>query len=35
MKRYAYIVTFAAAVLVLAVGGWIVKPSTIFRPRYV
>jgi hypothetical protein len=34
VKTYLYIAAFAAAVLVLAIGGWITRPSTIFRPRY-
>ena len=34
MKRYAYFTVFALALLALAVGGWIAKPSTILRPRH-
>jgi hypothetical protein len=34
MRRYAYITVIALAVLTLAVGGWIAKPSTILRPRH-
>jgi hypothetical protein len=34
MKRIAYITIIATAVLVLAVGGWIVKPVARLRPRF-
>jgi hypothetical protein len=34
MRRYAYITIVALALLALAVGGWIAKPSTILRPRH-
>lgn len=34
MKKYAYITIVALALLTLAVGGWIAKPSTILRPRH-
>jgi hypothetical protein len=34
MKKYIYITIVAVAVVALAVGGWIVRPSTIRRPRY-
>jgi hypothetical protein len=33
-KKIAYITINATAMLVLAVGGWIVKPVTRLRPRY-
>jgi hypothetical protein len=34
MRRYVYITIVALALLALAVGGWIAKPSTILRPRH-
>ena len=34
LKKTAYITIIATALLVLAVGGWIVKPVTHLRPRY-
>ena len=35
LKKITYITIIASAVLVLAVGGWIVKPVMRLRPRYV
>jgi hypothetical protein len=34
MKRYGYITVIALAVLALAIGGWIARPTTILRPRH-
>jgi hypothetical protein len=34
MKKYGYLTVIAFAVLALAVGGWIARPSTILRPRH-
>ena len=33
-KKIAYITIIATALLVLAVGGWIVRPFPRLRPRY-